>query len=279
MEDKKAPAALEAEQARALAVAQQNSVAVAADPDFDPSLVEGIDPSDILIPKLLLMQGLSTLVMQEQALAGELIDSVSKKVILGRPKPGEKAPTLEILPLSFSKSIDVSTKPKQIPGKPDEKFKYQETLPFNETTALLPREEVLEDGTTVKRMHAILVAVFLRSQLDDPSAFPYIIKFKSSGYKVGKAVMNHFQKCSMVRRNPHSMSLILSVDKETKDDNTYFVFKISEGTRLDRVKDAEALESLKNWAKLTKSSKVRIDTSADDDQDSAQSAAHDSAGV
>lgn len=281
MQDPKeqAQSALEAEQVRAVQVAQNNAAAVVdADPDFDPSLTEGIDASDILIPKLLLMQGLSDLVTQEVVLQGEIVDSVTKKVVLARPRPGEKAGYLEILPLSFSKSIDVSTKAPAVPGRPEEKFKYLETIPFDKQTALLEREEILEDGTTVKRMHAINVAVFLRHQLDDPSAFPYIIKFKSSGYKVGKAVMNHFQKCQMTRRNPFGSSLLLSVDKETKDDNTYWVFKIAEGTRLDRVADAHRLATLKNWAKVMQSSKVRVDNS-DEDESPAAPASHNQAEV
>lgn len=243
--------ALEANQAKALAVAQQNSAVALndADPDFDPSLAGQVDQADILIPKLLLMQGTSKLVQKELVAMGSVIDSVTKEEVI------TKSETLEIIPLTTFKSIDVSLR------KPGEKqFKFVQTLPFDGKTALLAKEEETSEGT-VQRMHAINVYVLRRDQINDPSAMPYLIKFKSTGYKIGKEMVNHFTKSNMLKKNPYHKTLILGVDRESNDENTWYVFSLKSGKVFDRSVDGPILAACKEWAKITLAGSVKVDSS------------------
>src|SRR4051794_30344857 len=83
-----------AEQSKALEL--KKPTAVAAPMSLEG--MEGIDASDILIPKLLLMQGLSELVAEGKFQMGDIVNSVTQA------KLGDKTKSIEFIPIATFKT-------------------------------------------------------------------------------------------------------------------------------------------------------------------------------
>src|SRR6478736_4784251 len=98
-------------------LAKKENYAV-AEANTQPQL-EGLVPSDIVIPKVLLMQGLSDLVAERKAQLGDIVRSTTAE------KLGSPEKTLEFIPLSFPTSQWVIEMKK--PG--GNKFEYKKMIP------------------------------------------------------------------------------------------------------------------------------------------------------
>jgi len=233
-----------------LAVAQSRSASIMEDQDFDASLFENFDSTDILIPKILLMQSTSEMVQQEKRNLGEMVDSVSGEVICKR---GEK---IGFYPLFLFKTWDVS----KLVGT---RYQYQETLPFTPENATLKWEDVNAAGEQIRNTQCLNFYVMLASQIDDPASFPYLIKFKSTSYKTGKALVTHFAKANMLRKVPWFKQVVMGTTKESNDDNTWYVPTIEDGPLFDRSSEADLgrMAKCKQWSQVVKSGKVKTDQS------------------
>lgn len=179
-----------------------------------PNQVSNVDKSDILIPKLLLMQGLSELVGEEKAQMGDIVNSVTAKILGGKEKE------LSFIPLVHFKDM---AKFELIDG---EKPKFLEILPWTSQTAALPWEEK-QMGKTIKNMARLNFYVLLESEITEATALPYLLSFTSTSYQNGRKLATHFAQADMANLQACSMLFNVTSKKEKNDKGIYYKFDVA----------------------------------------------------
>lgn len=203
---------------------------------------ENIDSADIMIPKILLMQGLSEAVNDGKAAQGDMIDSLETK------KLGDRNSPVEIIPICTNKTWIVSRKEKKA-----SKFEYVETIPMTAENSKLAMEEEEKDGSVIRRDRSLNFYVLLAS---DVEGLPYVVSFRRTSYTAGKKLITHFQKMQMLRQPPAAKTLMLSCVQDKNDMGTYFKFDVSTG----RVSKPEEVATAKQWYETIQGG-VKVDES------------------
>lgn len=211
---------------------------------------EGVDSTDILIPKILLMQGLSDYVAEGSAQMGDLVNSVSAK-LLGTAREKDKKPVC-IIPISTFKTwaeYTVDTK-----GG----LKYKQTIPMTAANADLPLEDMV-DNVKIRRDKCLNFYVL---NVDEPEEFPYVITFKRTSYHAGKKLATHFVKCQQAKAlgkpvPPAATMFNLSGVKTQNDFGTFYVFDVAEAGKTS----PELLAKAYHWYQVIKTKAVKVDES------------------
>jgi hypothetical protein len=222
--------------------------------------------SDLIIPRLLLMQGLSAAVAERKAQQGDMIRSTTNEVIGGPDKP------LDIVPLKLTPAWRVEEK---IGGKfefrrMEERTAANDSLPweFQENGSDWRRVKVLNLFALLERdIKAFLAAM----QAEDPDLgaglLPVLISFRSTSFPAGKVVATYYaQVRDFQRYNPNAKSyahkLQLSCKQDKNDKGSYYVFQVEgKPKRLDPTLIPEA-ERWFNQVNAMKEIKVDV---ADDE--------------
>lgn len=215
-----------------------------------------IDPNDILVPKLLLQQGLSKLVSAEKAQAGDIADSVTGEV-LGSAREKAQKP-VKIVPLKFKKVWEHYEK------GDDGKFKYKGVEDWSAANAQIPRFEEYEnkDGKIAKSDAALyFYTLVLDGESERP--LPYVVAFRRTNYKSGQKLINHFALCLEAFKKhkkvvmPFDTTFELSGEKRTNDEGTWWVWDIRGSSKTP----APVSQSAVSWLNRLASQKVRLDES------------------
>lgn len=226
--------------------------------------IEGVDSKDILIPKLLVMQGLSKLVVEDKAQMGDFVDSVNGE-ILGSAR--EKAPKpVTIIPIKTFKTWIEYEK------IDDKKLEFRGIVPMDETNANWPLEEV-KDGRDMRRDRCINFYVLLKDKPDD---LPYLMTFKRTSYRAGMKLATHFKKCELAALRgkpvpPAATMFDVTATKTSNDQGTFYVFDVVQ-------KEATAPEHLKlawEWFQMFRTASVKVDNSDLQADDSAVGSVED----
>lgn len=223
---------------------------------------EGVDASDILIPKLLLMQPLSRFVGDERAQAGDIVKSTT----------GKKVENCRMIPLSTFKTW---VEEEQIGSK----FEYRQTVPMTAANADAPLE--WEDAVTKTKWQRSRVLNFFVLLSDDivreaaaRKAFaddgeipdtddvliPHLVCFRRTSYRAGRELVTHFTKAAQMNLPPASKQFDLKVKKEKGDKGTYYVFDLVPAEKTPR----EYLPIARHWYELVKTNKVKVHDDLDD---------------
>lgn len=215
------------------AVAEKQGMQMAPAMDINNfGLDSTISSDNILIPKLLLMQGLSKLVAAEKAQMGDMVNSLTAQAV-GSCREKDFRPVV-IIPIMMFETWGVNQFVKK-DGK--ESLSWVGTVPFKPANADWSREGVcpaaarqfnLDPETKFRNMRELNFYVMLDAECDDPMALPYLLKFKSTGYRVGMKLSTHFAQCQKAAQKgaatpPASYLFKLSGTKETNDQGTFFV--------------------------------------------------------
>jgi len=211
---------------------------------------------DMVIPKILAMQGMSDLVMARKAMIGEFRDSLSGKLI------GSIDKEFEVIPFYCQKLWDISHQ------QADGQFKYIRSMTLvenpldKEYNDNLPweTEEKTLDGKLVrcKNIRRLNFFVLLPEEIKTGAAMPYVLSFKSTGLKEGKKIWT-----SMYIRNakaqiaPAAFSFVIGGKMVTNDKGTFVVMNTAPGRRTT---DSELKECLA-WLKLVRQTNVKVDNS------------------
>ena len=180
---------------------------------------ENVDFSDALVPKLLLMQGLSKLVTSDNAQMGDYVNSVSGE-ILGTAREKDLKP-VKIIPLTFDQ-----TWVEHVLGG-DGKRRYVRTIPRNSINANLPNEGPGAgewEGQMISRDRAL---IFYVRVAEDTGALPYTMIFKRTSFRTGQTLVSHFANCKEANKPPASTTFSLSGKKVTNDSGTFYVMDVS----------------------------------------------------
>lgn len=186
-----------------------------------------VSSGDIVIPKILLMQGLSEAVAEEKAKMGDFLDSLSGEVIGNHKKP------VQVIPFHLER-IWIHSKNN---GKD---FEFDSI-----TTANNPNEhEYIEvvDGTEWKHEYCMNFYVLRPEDM----SLPYVVSFKGTGRKAGKALATQmFVKNKMAGKIPPAFVMELSAHKDSNDKGTYYVWD----TKVSRESKPEEISQAFKWFK------------------------------
>lgn len=231
-----------------LAVAEQTTTALATSNVAATMDDAGISMSDIVIPKILLMQGTSGLVAEEKAKLGDMIRSDSEEVIGGLTKP------LEIIPLKLNKvwrTYDVSgASPKFLRSEPVTKLNEK-----REWTGE-------ENGVPIRHDMCFDFFVLLKNECEEGAPFPYVLSFKRTSASTGRELATHIFKLGLVGQLPYSRTVQIRTEKEKNPNgnNYYSIYKLKAGDTVPQFKEAAAM-----WFGILKdSSKYTVDESAEE---------------
>jgi hypothetical protein len=239
---------------------------------------ENVLASDVLIPKVLLMQGLSDLVMkQKTAKVGDMVRSTTAE------KLGDEKSSIDIIPLTFQNLWMLS---EQV-GK---KFEFRRYEPRNASNEMA-EWDYTEGNTPWKRtkvMHLFaLLPADIEAQMKEIQAFketgelpsldkaliPVVIPFRNMSYKhAAKDVATFFAKAQsmseLVKQEvpAYTMTLRLSCKELTNDKGVFYVYNVSQAGKTK----PEYREFAQSWYKTLTSGAVKIDE-ADEGDDSGTS--------
>lgn len=217
-------------------VAKQESTEVVEVPQMSDWGEVEVDASNILIPKVLLMQGLSEMVADEKAKIGDMLYSLDDKIIGGTEKP------LEFIPFHIDMIWIV---------KHDGEFHHIE--PQNAANKNLQWEELV-NGVQVQNVLCMNVYAILANDL----SMPVIIPFKSTSLKAGKKVTTQMyftnKTANMI---PPAITMELSSTKTKNDKGTFAVLD----TKAKRASSKEEIAAAFKWFKAVNAGETKADDS------------------
>lgn len=251
-----------------------------------PEPQQDILAGDIVLPKLLLMQGLSEFVKTRKAQLGDIVRSNSQEVLA---KPGER---FDFIPLK----ITMGWAEKEKVGQD---FAFRRAFPRTRQNEMLPwnfwRNAQGMDfdkpgqlgATEWKRVKSIDVYALLPRDVDafqvemanaiekgevpdlNKTVLPVVISFRSTGFKAGQAVVTFFAKVAELALSaPHirSYDFCLSLGSATakSGNKDWLIFDVGQAQKLDKKYRPHA----EKWmAKLNSDPNIVVDESGDPDSE------------
>lgn len=200
-----------------------------------------LSTQDIVIPKILLMQGLSELVSSGKAKLGDYMDSVEESKLGGVDNP------IEIIPFQMEK-FWIHQK---FNGK---RFEYARTEKMTPENQSLPWDYV-ENGNKMRRLYTFNFYVIIPGK-----TLPYLISFSSTSAKAGKELATQMYTTNAINKLPPPavvMELGCKIDKN--DDGTFAVKTI----KMKRKATFDEIASAFEWFKTFKASSVKVDDKGD----------------
>jgi len=208
---------------------------------------EEILNSDVILPRVMLMQGASEAVAQRTAQLGDIIRSTTAEK-LGDPD----APFL-FIPLTFKNKWLIQEIQE---GKSKHLFRGFEAR--NAANEHLPWDYEL-DGKQMKRVKMLDVYALLPGDVDaeekavadlaesgelpdlNDTLLPVVISFKATSYKAGQAVVTHFTKAKGMAEKtgnpaikPHAYTMSLGCAMDSNDSGDFYIYKCTTAGRLSK---------------------------------------------
>lgn len=164
------------------------------------------DAGDLVVPKVLAMQGMSDMVTSGRAQVGELRDSLTGDLL------GSVDAPMEFIPISIQKTF--------------QKYEYVDGMKMFRGVEAFDSSLPWKDGD-IERDLCYNVLVILENKIESGFAMPYLITFKRTSSKAGKILMMEFQRQRAVG-NPLFMSKWKLHPKiMQKNRNNYIVTDVS----------------------------------------------------
>ena len=200
-----------------------------------------LSTQDIVIPKILLMQGLSELVSSGKAKLGDYMDSVNETKLGGVDSP------IEIIPFQMEK-FWIHQK---FNGKRFEYIKTEKMTAENQSLPWLYQE----NGVDHRRMYTFNFYVLVPGQ-----TLPYLLNFSSTSAKAGKELATQMYTTNAINKlPPPAMVMELGCKIDKNDDGTFAVKTV----KPKRKANFEEISSAFEWFKTFKSTTVKVDDKGD----------------
>lgn len=213
---------------------------------------ENVDSRDLILAKILLMQGQSERVQSGDAALGDLVNSLTGE------KLGDKNTPIEVVPIYTFKTWIVSNK--AVPSKENKEPKFEYVRTENMTVDNQDRtelEDVEADGSITRFDRALNFYVMLKSELDKDEGMPYALQFRRTSYKAGRKLATHFERMRMIRRPPAAKSVNIGAYFDKNDKGSYWCFDVTPGNPTKPEHEAVA----KEWYGTIKAGRAKMDES------------------
>lgn len=230
----------------AVAVKEETALAAPMDQAWGS---EELGAGDFLVPKLLLMQGISQLVAEGEAQQGQVIDSITNDVVGGITNIKTKeCKALDLIAFhSFKSWVEYR--------KEGDNWEYQATYPMTKENATLETEEVVE-GETIRRDRCLNFYVLRPEQIAKGEAFPYVISFRRTSMKAGKKLATIAAQLRALGNKPLAFKHFeLSVVQMENDKGTFWGFDLKAGKQ----STTDELNEAFKWYKTLQTVEVKID--------------------
>lgn len=222
---------------------------------------EGIDASDVVIPKLLLMQGQSEFVAAGKVKAGDIVKSTTGDLL------GGAAGGVEIIPFMTFKTwvlSEFSGSRYEFRGvEPITAENVNEPLEWNVGSKAWRRDRclnfyVLLPADISKEMKA-LKKLEEKGELPDPgdALLPCVLSFRRTSYGAGKDLATHFMKAATFNVPPAVSKFKLLSKLEKNDQGTFYIFTIEPAGKSSE----EEINACKKWYEVISHTKVKVDDS------------------
>lgn len=189
-----------------------------------------VSSDDLVLPKILLMQGLSELVAQGNAKMGDIVNSLTGVVLGDEKKP------VKILPFYCRKSWVIE----KWDGS---KFQYDRILP--DIGEKLPYDEEI-NGVKYKNSHQYEFFI-----LTEDMSIPHILSFRGTSHKMGKQLYTQMYVINRsIGKTPAGFWLDLSCTRDKNDKGTFMVWNFKPSTPSLPEHQAECI----NWVNVVKNS-------------------------
>lgn len=203
-----------------------------------------VEAQDLVIPKILAMQGMSEAVTEGTAKFGEFRDSLSNRLIGSIEKPFEFIPVhCEKLWLVF----DAGSKKSEF-LRAEKMTKENENHDFESVNPETKKKE--------KWQRVYSFYVLLPEDIKNGGAMPHILSFKGTSYQAGKIL---FTQCYVINiqagKTPASVVMKLTGSKQTNDLGTYVVMN----AKPSRAATKEEVQEAFKWNQTIASRGVRVD--------------------
>jgi hypothetical protein len=193
-------------------VKQETSLTI---PSVDAWGTPDIGAQDILIPKILLMQGLSQFVADGAAQIGDFRDSVSGALL------GNLSTPIQFLPVHIDKTWVLSK-------KIGDRFKYQTMMPVTRDNENMEWEYTDNEGVLCRRDYTMTCYCLLPSDVKEGLPMPYTISFRRTSMRAGKKLFTQmYIRNKQAGKVPPASVMELSAKREKNDQGTYMVLDIA----------------------------------------------------
>lgn len=231
-ETKNVPAVKEANQA--LAVAEKHQALLDE---------EDVDSRDLMLSKILAMQGLSKLVQNEQANLGDLRDHVTGKLLAKKEQP------LEVIAFQPFKTWTVF---EDIKGKEQ----FHAIVPFDSSNSQWERQATIDKRTYV-RYQTMNYYTLCPEEIKKGDARPRVLSLRSTNYKTGRKIETTRAFLKKMGVSLPFKTLELFTQKQENDKGTWFIIDVREGRKTEDVE----LDAVKEWVEVIQASRVIVDNS------------------
>lgn len=241
--------------------------------DGDITQAEDILNSDIVIPKILLMQGTSELVNERKAQQGDIVNSVTSEKI------GDPEVPISIIPITFRNTWRHE---EIVAGKPEYRF-----VESRDASNEHDEWNYTRDGAEWKRTKVLELFVLRPEDVDAQAkqadagqkdddfipdlnsvVMPHVISFRSTSFTTGQQLVSMFAKARSVKTGKYPngcpaylYTVGMSCEVKKNDKNMWYTWKVGATTKSTPAQIAEAAKWHGILASQAKSFKV------DDSQD------------
>lgn len=228
---------------KAVAVKQEAAVQTVAEAQGLAAVTEehkvsgSFDSSDIILPKILLMQSISQLVEAEKFRAGDFVHSLDETLI---GKKEEKP--IEFIALGRFETLQTY-----------EDNKYVKTESVTYENKRLPYEETVS-GVKVNRNLTNNYYVLRVEDFESMTVFPMVITFKRTSFKAGKKLNTKITMLEDFGAACYAKTFKLVAKSEEGDKGKYYVLDILDGRKCN---DVEVKQSVR-WADRLKATNVVV---------------------
>lgn len=225
---------------------------------------EGVDNSDILIPRLLLMQGLSEYVTEGTAKIGDIVRSTTGEVLATKDKP------LSIIPVLTHKTFVTLE-------KVGNKFEFRSIEPVTSENVNAPLEWQ-QGGSLWRRDRCIDFFVLIPGDIDRErkaldklksgdmpdsadALFPCHLSFRRTSYNAGKVLSTHFSTAARFVLPPASSIFSLSSELVKNDQGSFAVFMVKPSGKTTM----DDLTVAKRWYTILAAAQAKNNVAVDND--------------
>lgn len=227
------------QEAEATAVVEQGSTALAVAANLGDWGESPISSRDLVIPKILTMQGLSEMVSDGKAKLGDFVDSVTGEIVGSIEKP------VKFIPFHMEKVWTISSK-----KIGESKFEFERYEEVTAANANYPFSEIV--GDTEMKYEYTMQFYVLRPE---DTSMPYVISFKATSSRAGKILSTQmYVRNKAAGLVPPAYVMELGGKKEKNDKGTFIVAEVK---AVEKTSDALITECL-NWYKTVKSGATKV---------------------
>lgn len=198
-----------------------------------------VDAQDLVLGKVLTMQGLSALVADDKAKIGEIRDSLTGQLLAG------KGETMELICFHPFKNWVIN-----VDGQ------FDSIVPFTPENANWEWEEVV-NGKKLNRLLTLNYYCLSPADIAKGEAFPRLISFRSTAYKTGKKLESMRLRYAKFKKPLASKVFSLTTVAKENEKGKWLIPDVAEKRDTTPAEMKVAVE----WATMIAKSNVKVDHS------------------